>query len=62
MGTVKIHLTDDNAGFVVAFGVGLSVVHCNSAAERDGKGSLSLSENLTKSTQQNVTHNYRTKR
>jgi hypothetical protein len=48
MGAVKIHLTVDNAGFIVAVGVGLPVVRCNSTAERDGKGNLSLSENLTK--------------
>jgi hypothetical protein len=48
VGIVKIHSTDDNAGLVVAVGVTLSVVRCNSAAERDGKGNLSLSENLPK--------------
>jgi hypothetical protein len=48
MGTVKIHLADDNAGFVVAFGVGMSAVRCISTVERGGKGNLSLSEYLTK--------------
>lgn len=42
MDTVKIHSTDDDAGFVVAIGVGLSVIRCT--VERDWKGNMSLSE------------------
>ena len=42
MDTVKFHSTDGKDGFVVAVGVGLSVVRCSSTAESVGKGKTCL--------------------